>query len=89
MKYAFQESCTLLYPGYRDAETGGTLVAEPGGVYDVLPGMPPDGRWAPADEEPAAVTPRIGAWLGVKRELSPGTPMEETGPGSAGDEEGA
>ena len=45
-----------MYPDYRDAPTGRTLEASPGGTYDIevasgqaegLPLPPGDGRWAP------------------------------------------
>jgi hypothetical protein len=57
---------TRTYVQYLDQEAGTTLVADPGGSYDMLPAgswdmpvPPPDGLWeqprdAPEDEDPAA-----------------------------------
>lgn len=56
MKAKFNGGATTVYADYIDAEAGSTLVAEPGGTYDIEPArghvrelpMPPDDRWKPA-----------------------------------------
>lgn len=56
VKYRFGGDATVTYAEYIDAEQASTLVAEPGGTYDIAPAaghvrelpMPPDGRWTPA-----------------------------------------
>ena len=50
---AFTGIETLTYPQYIDMATQKTLVAQPGGTYDIMPGsgypgvgpLPDDGRW--------------------------------------------
>ncbi len=52
----FNGDATTTYAEYIDAEQARTLVAEPGGTYEIAPAagharelpMPPDGRWKPA-----------------------------------------
>jgi hypothetical protein len=52
--YKFNGPVTLVYPDYIDAQAGHTLVASPGGIYDILipgpglgaPAVPNDGLWA-------------------------------------------
>ena len=56
MKHVFHGDVTTTYAEYIDAEHERTLVAEPGGTYDIAPArghvrelpMPPDDRWTPA-----------------------------------------
>ena len=56
IKYRFGGDAVTTYAEYIDAEQARTLVAEPGGIYDIAPArghardlpMPPDGRWTPA-----------------------------------------
>jgi hypothetical protein len=46
MKVAYHGHEVMTYVNYVDAETGKTLVCEPGGIYDILPDvMPTDGRF--------------------------------------------
>ena len=54
MAYQFLGTSTRVYPQYRDTSTWVTLIAEPGGSYDMAPAMgagnvdvpPSDGLWA-------------------------------------------
>ena len=56
MKAKFNGGAVTTYAEYIDAGKARTLVAEPGGTYDIAPArgharelpMPPDGRWTPA-----------------------------------------
>jgi hypothetical protein len=56
VKATFHGDHVTTYAEYIDAAKGSTLVAEPGGTYDITPArghardlpMPPDGRWKPA-----------------------------------------
>lgn len=56
MKATFNGDATTTYAEYIDAGQARTLVAEPGGTYEIAPAaghvrelpMPPDGRWKPA-----------------------------------------
>lgn len=50
-RYSYTGDDERVYPGYRDVGAGTTLVAEPGGSYEIAapdeaPVPPPDGRWA-------------------------------------------
>lgn len=55
MKATFNGDAITTYAEYIDAGQARTLVAEPGGTYDIAPAagharelpMPPDGRWTP------------------------------------------
>lgn len=55
VKATFNGDAVTTYAEYIDAEAGRTLVAEPGGTYDIAPArgharelpVPPDGRWTP------------------------------------------
>lgn len=63
MKHVFDGEATTTYAEYIDAERQSTLVAEPGGVYEIAPArghvrelpMPPDDRWSAA-KAPAKTT---------------------------------
>lgn len=56
MKYTFDGDVATTYAEYIDAERQSTLVAEPGGIYDIAPArgharelpVPPDDRWSAA-----------------------------------------
>lgn len=52
MKWRYTGDQVATYPEYRDAETDCTLVAEPGGTYEITPAeggeqlpVPPNGPW--------------------------------------------
>lgn len=59
MRYPYLDAVVHVYPEYRDAETGLTLVAEPGNSYDIEPCggqrdpvVPPaDNRWGDPEDE--------------------------------------
>ena len=75
-----------MYPDYRDAPTGRTLEASPGGTYDIevasgqaegLPLPPGDGRWAPvltqqvkAPGVPSLTRPPVPAAMAVAQVTS-------------------
>jgi len=84
-----------VYPSYRDTGTGTTLVADPGGVYDIepaasrwpLPPVPADHRFIPGNPPPKPDKPgkpAAGKAADGPAEANPEKPGK-TGAGKAAD----
>jgi hypothetical protein len=86
MTHAYGGTETRQYPAYRDASSGSTLVAEPGGSYDMepvagaedLPVPPRDGLWPVPEETEAPEVAELAGEITEDKAAPPEQPQPKS-----------